>query len=226
MNATKRKFNTLLQGLSEPRTSYENKRSSAHGTQSTTPIKKTADVDALLEKRRELGLPLSNASALQSPNAKSTNSSSPSFRASSRLAEPTHRAPGFKEPLARFCPGDRNELLKRLATFQELTDWTPKPDRVSEIEWAKRGWVCRGKERVRCVLCNKELVVKLNKQEVDGKEVPVLVSSEIGTSSLHYSRAALTKAEDALIDKYVELVIDSHSEDCLWRKQGCDGELA
>lgn len=85
-----------------------------------------------------------------------------------------------QKPLARFCPTDRDELLKRLATFHDITDWTPKPDRVSEIEWAKRGWVCHGKERVRCVLCHKELVVKLNKKEVDGKEVSVLVSSEIG----------------------------------------------
>lgn len=81
---------------------------------------------------------------------------------------------------SKYAPSDRNELLKRLATFQEITDWTPKPDRVNEVEWAKRGWVCQGKDRVRCTLCNKELVVKLNKREVDGKEVPVLVASDVG----------------------------------------------
>jgi hypothetical protein len=73
--------------------------------------------------------------------------------------------------------------LKRLGTFQELTDWTPKPDKVNEIEWAKRGWVCHGKETVRCLLCHRELVVKLNRKVVDGKEVPVLVASEIGRLS-------------------------------------------
>ena len=40
--------------------------------------------------------------------------------------------------------------------------------------------MCHGKETVRCLLCHKELVVKLNRKLVDGKEVPVLVSSEIG----------------------------------------------
>lgn len=85
-----------------------------------------------------------------------------------------------KEVAARYCPLDREQLLRRLASFQELTDWTPKPDRVSEVEWAKRGWVCQGKERVRCVLCHKELVVKLNRKEEDGKQVTVLVASEIG----------------------------------------------
>jgi hypothetical protein len=118
--------------------------------------------------------------------------------------------PPSKDAQPKYCPGDRDQLIKRLATFQELTDWTPKPDPVNEIEWAKRGWVCHGKELVRCILCNKELVVKLNRKEVDGKEVPVLVASEI---------------EDALVQKYVELIVESHSEDCLWRKHGCDGML-
>jgi hypothetical protein len=30
-------------------------------------------------------------------------------------------------------------------------------------------------------------------------------------------------AEDASVDKYVELIVTSHDEDCLWRKRGCDG---
>ncbi|KAI3391618.1 hypothetical protein diail_7019 [Diaporthe ilicicola] len=110
----------------------------------------------------------------------------------------------------KYCPADRDELLKRLASFQELTDWTPKPDPVAEVQWAKRGWICQGKERVRCTLCNKELVVKLNRKEVDGREVPVLVPSEI---------------EEALVARYVELIVTSHQEDCLWRKRGCDDSL-
>lgn len=74
--------------------------------------------------------------------------------------------------------------MRRLGTFQEITDWTPKPERVSEVEWAKRGWVCHGKETVRCLLCHRELVVKLNRKLVDGKEIPVLVPSEIGQSTV------------------------------------------
>ena len=113
------------------------------------------------------------------------------------------------QPAAKYSPSDRSELLKRLATFQEITDWTPKPDKVNEIEWAKRGWVCQGKERVRCTLCNKELLVKPNKREVDGKEVPVVVASDI---------------EEALIDKYAELIVAAHQEECLWRRRGCEGK--
>jgi hypothetical protein len=133
-------------------------------------------------------------------------------------------------PLVKYCPSDREELLRRLATFQEITEWTPKPDKVSEIEWAKKGWVCQGKERVRCVLCARELVVKLNRKELeDGKEANVLASSEIGAVGLARAAKAITGAnprvEDALVEKYVELMVTAHQSDCLWRKQGCDGEM-
>ncbi|KAK3316102.1 C3HC zinc finger-like-domain-containing protein [Apodospora peruviana] len=110
----------------------------------------------------------------------------------------------------KYCPGDREQLLRRLATFQELTDWTPKPDPVNEVEWAKRGWVCQGKERVRCTLCSRELVVKLNRKEVDGKEIAVLIASEIAQS---------------VVDMYRDMMVTSHAEDCLWRRRGCDDSL-
>lgn len=178
MNATKRKFNTLLQGLG---------RSSADGTHPgtdgspATPLKKTSDVEALLEKRRRLGLPQSNSLGLNSTSPTSLRSASPGLVSKTPLSKAEE-----EKPLSKYCPSDRGELVRRLATFQELTDWTFKPDRVSEIEWAKRGWVCKGKETVRCILCHKELVVKLNKKEVDGKEVAVLMSSEIGKCKCPY----------------------------------------
>jgi len=81
---------------------------------------------------------------------------------------------------------------------------------VNEIEWAKRGWTCSGKEKVKCVLCGAELAVKVNRKEVDGKEVAVLIASEI---------------EEAVIEKYASLIVDAHKADCLWRKKGCDGRL-
>lgn len=174
MNATKRKFNALLQGLSSPRPSTPDKdtdkmnSTARYGTGSATN-------DAILQKRRRLGFPESTAPTLYSPSQTTTFSNVVLRRSGTQLSsKAATNAP------AKYCPGDRDELLKRLATFQEITDWTPKPDKVNEIEWAKRGWICQGKEKVRCVLCHKELIVKLNRKETDGKEVPVLVSSEIG----------------------------------------------
>ncbi|PNY28977.1 mRNA export factor rsm1, partial [Tolypocladium capitatum] len=207
MNATKRKFNALLQGLSNPRSSTSESAPKSMNGDSRSGASAAATQDALLQKRRRLGFPESTAPTIFSPSSNTVSTiSSVVLR---RSGTQTGGKSG-KEALAKYCPGDRDELLKRLATFQELTDWTPKPDRVNEVEWAKRGWICQGKEKVRCVLCHKELLVKLNRKEVDGGEVPVLVPSEI---------------EGALVDKYCELVVASHQQDCLWRKRGCDDTL-
>ncbi|POR34008.1 mRNA export factor rsm1 [Tolypocladium paradoxum] len=207
MNATKRKFNALLQGLSNPRSSTSESSPKSMNGDSRRGTSAAASQDALLQKRRRLGFPESTAPTMysSSPNTVSTISSVVLRRSGTQTGAKTG-----KDALAKYCPGDRDELLKRLATFQELTDWTPKPDRVNEVEWAKRGWICQGKEKVRCVLCHKELIVKLNRKEVDGAEVPVLVPSEI---------------EGALVDKYRELMVASHQQDCLWRKRGCDDTL-
>lgn len=179
MHSTKRKFNALIQGIgNKPSTpgktpdSPHDKRPSTPRSSLGTPTsnKTTSDSDL---KRRRTGVPGST------PPVSSSKSTSGGIlkKWSGKTSSPT------PPPQPKYCPSDRKELLRRLATFQDLTDWAPKPDRVSEIEWAKRGWVCQGKERVRCALCNKELVMKLNKKEVDGKEVSVLVPSEIGESS-------------------------------------------
>ncbi|KHN95942.1 Zinc finger, C3HC-like protein [Metarhizium album ARSEF 1941] len=204
MNATKRKFKDLLQGLSStgpttPDRDADNMSSSPrHGAGTTSN-------DTILQKRRRFGFPESMTPTLYAPSHATTLSNVVLRRSGTQLnGKTTSHAP------AKYCPGDRDELLKRLATFQEITDWAPKPDRVSEIEWAKRGWICQGKEKVRCVLCHKELIVRLNRKESDGKEVPVLVSSDIA---------------EALVDKYSELIVSSHQQDCLWRNRGCDDTL-
>ncbi len=240
MNATKRKFNALLQGIGTRSTTSVSETDKKNGAATKAPpassvltgsardssqasrgdtttdmlltaSSSAADLD-VLNKRRRISLVPGPAPALRvtSGNVGTTISNIVLRKFSGSRTKDEKIVPQHPLPAPRYCPGDRDELLKRLITFQELTDWTPKPDRVSEIEWAKRGWVCQGKERLRCTLCSKEIVVKLNKKEVDGKEVPVLVSSEI---------------EDALVDKYVELIVSSHQDDCLWRKKGCDDAL-
>ncbi|KAL2115969.1 hypothetical protein VTJ04DRAFT_10224 [Mycothermus thermophilus] len=136
-----------------------------------------------------------------------TSSSSATTTSKPNLADNTDGRP----PPPKYCPTDRDQLLRRLATFQELTDWAPKPERVSEIEWAKRGWTCVGKERVRCALCARELAVKVNRrEEPDGREVSVLIASEIAES---------------VVERYRELIVEGHSEECLWRRKGCDDSL-
>lgn len=221
MHSTKRKFNALIQGIGNKPSTPGKPSDTPHGNLPSTPrssvgtptSNKTSDSDL---KRRRTGVPGST------PPVSGSKSTAGGMlkKWSDKTSSPTPPA----QP--KYCPSDRKELLRRLATFQDLTDWAPKPDRVSEIEWVKRGWVCQGKERVRCALCNKELVIKLNKKEVDGKEVSVLVPSEIGEFAYPVCFRPPTNEvpEEALVNKYVELIVESHGEDCLWRKRGCDGK--
>lgn len=172
MNATKRKFNALLQGIgSSP-------QPASPGPTSPATKVKLAEHESLLQKRRRLGFPESTA-----PSLHSVSLGIPTFGTSSPKSKISVSGKPRESTLSRYSPGDRDDLLKRLATFQEITDWTPKPDRVNEVEWAKRGWVCQGKERVRCLLCHRELVVNLNRKAVAGKEETIQASSEIGRHS-------------------------------------------
>ncbi|KAI1098227.1 zf-C3HC-domain-containing protein [Jackrogersella minutella] len=230
MNATKRKFNALLQGIGAkpiPQSpAKEEKNISSHSPSNrpstansipapdnpSTPIKQmpTKSVPSTpsdLFKRRRVGVLESTTGNDKLAGTTISNVTLKKWTLGGSTTSPNKEA---KTEPAKYCPSDRDELIRRLKTFQELTEWTPKPDKVNEIEWAKRGWVCQGKERVRCTLCHKELVVKINKSEVDGKEVPVLVGSDM---------------EEALVKRFVELIIDAHQEDCLWKKQGCDNTL-
>ncbi|KAI1129396.1 C3HC zinc finger-like-domain-containing protein [Nemania abortiva] len=227
MNATKRKFNTLIQGIGarspespdlddgQPQTHDEETASSPLSRFSasiSTPVKvgmPTFDTPSpstdLLNKRRRIGVP-----EMTTPNKRTggTTISNVVLKKWTPAATATQKDAWTEPP--RYCPNDRDELIKRLATFQELTEWTPKPDKVNEIEWAKRGWVCQGKERVRCNLCHKELVVKTNTRTVDGKQVPVVVGSDV---------------EQGLAKRFAGLIIEAHEEDCLWRRHGCDDSL-
>ncbi|ROT36223.1 C3HC zinc finger domain-containing protein [Sodiomyces alkalinus F11] len=228
MNATKRKFNSLIQGIGSRSTtpsasrpddspsisaldSHRRSTSSLVPNNSPAASKMSVDDDILAKRRRLQALTEKNAAATNTiKSVGGTGTTKVSNVVPKKWSPSTTSLRDTTKLAPKYAPTDRNELLRRLATFQEITDWTPKPDKVSEIEWAKRGWVCQGKERVRCSLCNKELIVKLNKKEVDGKDVPVLVASD---------------AEEALKEKYADLIVSAHQEDCLWRRRGCDDSL-
>ncbi|KAK8878763.1 zf-C3HC-domain-containing protein [Apiospora arundinis] len=235
MNATKRKFNTLLQGLggkpsptslpseniddldAPTMAGYTDLATATASVLHRTPTAgSTASTDStrapvsaltaeLLSKRRRTAA--ARPMTLNEPGATiRTLVSNVTIRKS------TSRAAEKKTPTEppRYCPSDRGQLIKRLATFQELTEWTPKPDKVNEIEWAKRGWVCSGKETVRCSLCHKELVVVTSKRDSEGQDVSVLAGSEF---------------EEALVKKFAQLIVEAHQEDCLWKRRGCDDTL-
>ena len=137
---------------------------------------------------------------------------------------------GEKHAAPNFAPWDREQFLERLKTFRHVDRWGAKPPRVNEVQWAKRGWTCVGKERVGCSGgCGKELFVKLvtpeetPDEDEDHETGEEWVEASGLLSELLRTNHAHDPADQVLIDRYVEMIITAHGEDCFWRKRGSDG---
>lgn len=96
-----------------------------------------------------------------------------------------------------------------------------KPDAINEVQWAKRGWSCVGKDRVKCVGgCGKEIVVKVEDEwKLDEEPRGEEEASEGNEDGQDWRN----DAREELVLKYVEMIISGHDGGCLWRRRGCDG---
>jgi len=173
MNASKRKFNALL-------SNFGNKSTTSLPSKSGTNNGSSVELAESELKRRRVSRPTSVLSQVtahvDSTSSSSTKTAGMAHNKSLSLAS---AGPALTDA-PKYAPWDRVAFLNRLESFKSVTDWTPKPAKVNEVEWAKRGWVCRGQERVRCELCCVELFVKLNIKESDGEEAKILNASDIG----------------------------------------------
>ena len=173
MNASKRKFNALLSNFGNKSTTFLPSKS---GTNNGSNVE-LAESEL---KRRRISRPTSALSQIISHvEPTSTSSEKTGTMAHNKSLSLASAQPALTDT-PKYAPWDRVAFLKRLESFKSVTDWTPKPAEVNEVEWAKRGWVCRGQERVRCELCNVEILVKLNVKDLDGEEAKVLNASDIG----------------------------------------------
>ena len=97
-----------------------------------------------------------------------------------------------------------------------------KPEPINEVQWAKRGWSCVGRERVGCVGgCGKEVVVKLENDTVESSKDAETTRTEEEEEEEEDWRE---KAREQLVDKYAEMITSEHAGGCLWRRRGCDGK--
>ncbi|KAK7545902.1 C3HC zinc finger-like-domain-containing protein [Phyllosticta paracitricarpa] len=108
-----------------------------------------------------------------------------------------------------YTPWNHDAFVERLKTFADVKLWSPKPDKLSEVEWAKRGWICEGFNTVACKGgCEKRIVVKLEPKKGGADE-----------------EALDQEVDESLVERYATLIIDGHEEGCLWRRGGCKGDI-
>jgi hypothetical protein len=70
-----------------------------------------------------------------------------------------------------YSPWDRSAFLERLRSYRFVDKWSAKPSRVNEVAWASRGWSCVEKNRVRCGVCRREVVVKVELDEEQDSDI-------------------------------------------------------
>lgn len=156
MNATKRKFNALLNGI---------------GNKSSTSVHSLKEKETNTKRIR-------TTTVKPDISSRRITSSVSKHRKAASVATSTTTDTSTDQP--RYCPWDREAFLQRLKSYACITDWTPKPRRINEVQWAKRGWICKGGERVRCTLCNVEVVVKMTLQTSENTEEELQTLQEIG----------------------------------------------
>lgn len=133
-----------------------------------------------------------------------------------------------REP-PNFSPWSHEKFLARLQTFSSVSQWHPKPDAISEVEWAKRGWVCVDVNTVACKGgCEKRVVVSLGKKfgrrqasdDKDGTE------HHEGEGEEHDRDDEDEAALEALLaERYKAEIVEGHADNCLWRKAGCKDDV-
>lgn len=214
---TKRKFHRLLENLTKPASS---KRSPDSISLTDSPAKRIR-----LEARSRLEAQARAHAAGSSPQPQTT---SEEIRAqveaqllrtrleAAKSTSSTARTGGvatLKEP--NYVPWSHPAFLRRLQTFSSVRLWSSKPDAVNEVAWAKRGWTCVGLNTVACKGgCEERVVVGLRPSRKDEQGTDI-----DGTEDLS------ADISDELVARVAELIVNGHTEECLWRAEGCKGML-
>ncbi|KAI9841900.1 MAG: hypothetical protein M1838_003354 [Thelocarpon superellum] len=209
MYSTKRKFHSLLDSLTAPDTASP----SVPGVR-RRPVTSTASVES--DSRSHAKKPRVQRPVSSLVSGSTSEPSGHERRRSSGVQMPSRYPPiHSRRPTApNFAPWDRDQFLNRLKTFRHVDKWSAKPTPVTEVQWAKRGWTCIGKERVGCVGgCGRQVFVKLGD-----------TSARQGSNEDHEDQQE-EDDDQALIERYAAMILTGHEEDCLWRRRGCDDTI-
>ncbi|RAL16345.1 uncharacterized protein BO97DRAFT_467710 [Aspergillus homomorphus CBS 101889] len=194
----KRKFHRVLESLTKPPSTPVASKSAVIPGTPTAARERTSLENSSKKARLDLNeLSFARNSLLSTPR--------PSSRASTASTTPSRPS---------FVPWDRERFLERLETFRRVDRWAPKPAAISEVEWAKRGWICNDVARVVCVGgCGGSVVVKLPDEldELDGFDADKVQERK--------------EVRARLVDEYVGQMVKGHGENCPWRNKGCDATI-
>ncbi|KAI9687409.1 MAG: hypothetical protein M1820_010463 [Bogoriella megaspora] len=214
ISTTKRKFDKLLENFSYD--SPSSIRSVSHLNGSTTSLSSsetpTQDTSPPAAKRLR-GSPKSIRELAQERlAAKRAAAAAAAIAATEGTILTEKRQPNY-------VPWSQEAFLARLKTFADVKLWTPKPDAISEVEWAKRGWRCDGEggaiNTVACKGgCEKRVSVRLRPKRKDAEGNTIEGSEDYSVD-----------VDEALVEKYKELLAGGHEEECHWRKAGCKADI-
>ena len=217
LTTTKRKFHKILDSISNASSTSLSTSQIKHNASTTTL---PASMDPPTKKARVTR----PTSAYVPPSTRIIMTSKSSNRPVTASKQPSiSLAPSNEERKSpNFAPWDRAQFLERLKTYRHVDKWMGKPEKINEVQWAKRGWSCIGRETVGCIGgCAKELVIKLEDDPAD-KENEEGWSSEEQADDNDWRE----KAQEQLVEKYTEMIVTWHDGGCLWRRRGCDGRYS
>lgn len=215
LSTTKRKFYKILDTISN---CSSESLVSAHDkyNASTTTLPASSDPQA---KKARLARP---TSAYTSPSTRVMATSTAATRPSSMIQQRTSVTMPEERKVSNFTPWNRGRFLKRLKTYRLVERWGSKHERIGEVQWAKRGWSCVGKDRVRCVGgCEREVVIVLETSREEKENVGEMTAEE--EENKEDEDEWRQKAQQQLVEKYSEMIVTAHEGGCPWRKLGCDG---
>ncbi|PYH45063.1 uncharacterized protein BP01DRAFT_416047 [Aspergillus saccharolyticus JOP 1030-1] len=194
----KRKFHRVLESLTKPPSTPVSSKAAALETPPAAREHTSLEHSSKRARLDLAELPFARSSLLSTP------------RPSSRVSTTSTTTPSRPS----FVPWDRERFLERLETFRRVDRWAPKPTAISEVEWAKRGWICNDVARVVCVGgCGGSVVVKLPDEldELDGFDAEKVLERK--------------QVRARLVEEYVGQMVKGHAETCPWRNKGCDATI-
>lgn len=224
---TKRKFHKLLDSLIPSHAIVPHTTTvSAPSAVLTTRERFEQASERARKRQRQSDSTLALSTAASSHNGSTTTLPRKTVGTSSTITKSSKDTNGVKETdraTPNFSPWSQETFLQRLRTFSRVSLWHPKPEAISEVEWAKRGWVCADVNTVACQGgCGRRVVVKLESPErhqVDGQNDGDIDEDDADDAD---ADAAL---EQMLISRYQHEIIEGHTESCLWRKAGCKEDI-